>query len=45
MDRACTMHGEIKNAYRILLGKHEQKRPLRKPLVNAMIILKLLLKN
>jgi hypothetical protein len=29
MDRACIMNGEKKNAYRILVGKPEEKRPLR----------------
>jgi hypothetical protein len=28
MDKACSMHREKKNAYRILVGKPEGKRPL-----------------
>jgi hypothetical protein len=28
MDRAFSMNGEKKNAYRILVGKPEGKRPL-----------------
>jgi hypothetical protein len=26
--RACNMHGEKRNAHRILVGKPEEKRPL-----------------
>jgi hypothetical protein len=28
MGRACGMHGEMRNAYNILVGKPERKRPL-----------------
>jgi hypothetical protein len=31
MGRAYSMNGEKRNAYRILLGKPEEKRPLRRP--------------
>jgi hypothetical protein len=31
MDRACSTNGEKKNAYRILVGKPECKRPLARP--------------
>jgi hypothetical protein len=31
MGRACSKHGEKRNAYRILMGKPEGKRPLGKP--------------
>jgi hypothetical protein len=30
MGRACSTNGEMSNAYRILVGKPEGKRPLRK---------------
>jgi hypothetical protein len=28
MDRACSTNGETRNAYRIVVGKPERKRPL-----------------
>jgi hypothetical protein len=31
MDRACSTNGEKRNAYRILVGKPEGKRPLGRP--------------
>jgi hypothetical protein len=31
MGRACTTNGEKMNAYSILAGKPEGKRPLRRP--------------
>jgi hypothetical protein len=31
MGRACGTNGETRNAYRILVGKPEGKRPLGKP--------------
>jgi hypothetical protein len=31
MDRAYSMHGEQRNAYRILVGKPEGKRSLGRP--------------
>jgi hypothetical protein len=37
--------GEMRNAYKILVGKPEGKRPLRKPKRNPRIILKLMRKS
>jgi hypothetical protein len=31
MDRACRTNGEKKNAYRILVGEPEGRRPLVRP--------------
>jgi hypothetical protein len=31
MGRACSTNGKKRNAYRILVGKPEGKRPLRRP--------------
>jgi hypothetical protein len=31
MGRACSRYGEKRNAYRILVGKPEEKRPLGRP--------------
>jgi hypothetical protein len=31
MGRACSTNGENRNAYRILVGKPEEKRPLGRP--------------
>jgi hypothetical protein len=31
MDRACNINWEKRNAYRILVGKPERKRPLGRP--------------
>jgi hypothetical protein len=31
MGRACSTNGEKRNAYRILVGKPEGKRPLERP--------------
>jgi hypothetical protein len=31
MGRACSTNGEKRNAYRILVGKPEEKRPLGRP--------------
>jgi hypothetical protein len=31
MDRACSTNGEKRNAYRILVGKPDGKRPLGRP--------------
>jgi hypothetical protein len=30
-DNTCSMHGEKKNVYRVMVGKPEGKRPLRRP--------------
>jgi hypothetical protein len=31
MDRACSMNGEKRNAYRLFVGKPEGKRSLERP--------------
>jgi hypothetical protein len=31
MGGACSMHGEMRNAFKIMVGKPEGKRPLGKP--------------
>jgi hypothetical protein len=31
MGRACSMHGKVSNAYKILVRKPEGKRPLGRP--------------
>jgi hypothetical protein len=31
MGRACSRNGEARNAYRILVGEPEGKRPLERP--------------
>jgi hypothetical protein len=31
MGRACSTNGKKRNAYRLLVGKPEGKRPLRRP--------------
>jgi hypothetical protein len=31
MGRACSTNGKKRNAYRILMGKLEEKRPLERP--------------
>jgi hypothetical protein len=31
MGRECSTNGEMMNAYRILVGKPEGKRPLKRP--------------
>jgi hypothetical protein len=40
MDGACGTHGEKRNAYRILVGKPEGKRPLGRLDVSGRIILR-----
>jgi hypothetical protein len=32
MDGACSMHEEMRNVHKILVGKPEGKRPLGKPM-------------
>jgi hypothetical protein len=43
MCRECSMNGANRNAYRILVGKPEGKRPLGKPRCRGWIILKWIL--
>jgi hypothetical protein len=31
MGRACSTHGEMRSVHRIMAGKPEGKRPLRRP--------------
>jgi hypothetical protein len=31
MRKECNTHGEKRNAYRVLVGKPEEKRPLGRP--------------
>jgi hypothetical protein len=40
MGRACSMNGPKRNAYRILGGKQEGKRPLGRPICSWMDIIK-----
>jgi hypothetical protein len=40
MGRACSTNGEKRNAYRILVGKPEGKRPLERPRHRWWTILK-----
>jgi hypothetical protein len=40
MGRACSIVGEMKNAYQILVRNSEEKIPLRKLIVDERIILK-----
>jgi hypothetical protein len=39
------MHGEIRNAYKILVGKPEEKKPHGMPILNGRIILKWRIRN
>jgi hypothetical protein len=43
MGRACSTNGKMSNAYRILVGKPEGKRPLGSPRRKGCIILKWIL--
>jgi hypothetical protein len=40
MGRACSTNGTKKNAYRILVGKAEGKRPLGRPRRRRVTVLK-----
>jgi hypothetical protein len=31
MGGACSIHGEVRNVYKILVGKTESRRPVRRP--------------
>jgi hypothetical protein len=35
MDKACSTHGDVRNAFIILLGKPEGKRPLLEPRIGC----------
>jgi hypothetical protein len=39
MGRSCSMHGEMRNAYKILFGKHEGKNHSEDLRVDGKIIL------
>jgi hypothetical protein len=41
MGRACSTHREKRNAYRIVVGKSEEKKPLRRSRHYGRLILKL----
>jgi hypothetical protein len=45
IDRTCSTHGEKRNAYRILVGRPEGKRPLGGPRRRWGIILKWILER
>jgi hypothetical protein len=45
MGRACNTNGEKRNAYRILVGKEEGKRPLGRPRCRWCRILKYILER
>jgi hypothetical protein len=45
MGMACSRNGVKKNAYRILVGKSERKRPLEDQEVGGWIILKYVLER
>jgi hypothetical protein len=40
MSRACSMNGDKRNAYKLLVGKPEGKRPLGRQVVGGPTILK-----
>jgi hypothetical protein len=41
MSGACSTNGEKRNAYRILVGKPEEKRPLERPKLRWLYNIKL----
>jgi len=45
IGRACSMHGKIRNAFKILIGKQEGKRSLWRHRCICRIILKWILKK
>jgi hypothetical protein len=45
MGRACSTNGEKRNAYRILVGKPEGRRPLEDQNVGGWTILKWILEK
>jgi hypothetical protein len=45
MGRICSTNGAKRNAYKILVGKPEGKRPLERPRHSSVIILKWILER
>jgi hypothetical protein len=45
MGRACSTNGEKRDAYRILVGKPEEKRPLGRPRSRWVDIIKMGYRN
>jgi hypothetical protein len=40
ISRACSMYGERRGMYRLLVGKHEGKRLMRRPGIDGRITLR-----
>jgi hypothetical protein len=45
MDRKCSTHGDLRNAYKILVGQPEGKIPFGRPRRKRKIIIQLFLKK
>jgi hypothetical protein len=45
MGRACSTNGEKRNAYKVLVGKPERKRPLKYQDIGVWILLKWILER